>query len=130
MIGTALKSVGAVLAGLIAGMSVVVVLTMAATALLFDGDWSAPPTGPYLAVNLLYSFAAAMLAGWVAGKLAGSRPVAHAAGVAILMVVLSLGGSGDDPQPGVPTWYGPSLLILMPLGALAGGGIRARSLEG
>jgi hypothetical protein len=95
---------------------------------LFEGDLTAPPTGAYLMLNIGYSFGAATFAGWLAGRLAGSRPLMHAAGVAVVMVILSSGG-GSSPGAGVPGWYGPALTILMPLGALLGGWLRAQSSD-
>jgi len=123
---TVLKGIGAVLAGLMTGMVVVMALTYLAALFLFEGDLAAPPTRPYLMLNISYSFGAATLAGWVAGRLAGSRPFMHATGVAVLMLMLSSGG-GSSPGVGVPGWYNPALTILMPVGALVGGWLRARA---
>ena len=123
-----LRGLGAVFAGLVTGMVVVMGLTYLAVLVLFEGDMTAPPTGPYLALNVGYSFAAAVLAGWLAARLAGSRPWVHAGGVAGVMAILSLGG-GSSPGVGVPGWYGPALTLLMPVGALLGGWVRARSAE-
>jgi len=123
---TVLKSIGAVLVGLVTGMVVVMALTYLAAHLFFEGDLTAPPTQPYLVVNIAYSFGAAALAGWLAARLGGSRPLAHASGVALLILLLSSGG-GSNPGAGVPDWYGPALAALMPLGALLGGWLRARS---
>lgn len=122
---TALKSIGAVLVGLATGMLVVVALTYVAALILFEGDLTAPPTPGYLLFNIAYSFLAATLAGWLAARLAGWRPLAHAAGVAVLMVALSSAG-GSGPGEGVPAWYGQALTVLMPVGALFGGWLRAR----
>jgi hypothetical protein len=119
--------IGAILAGLAGGMVAVIVLTWVAVQAFFGGDMNAPPTGPYLVVNITYSLGAAMLAGWLAGRLAGSRPLLHAAGVALLMLVLSI-GDGSAPGASVPAWYGPALMVLMPAGALLGGWLRARSV--
>ena len=126
---TLLKGVGAVLVGLVTGMVVVVALTFLATLIFFEGDRTASPTAPYLVLNIAYSFAAAILAGWLAARLAGTRPIVHAAGVALAMLILSAGSGGaSGPAVGVPEWYGPTLTLLMPLGALIGGWLRARSL--
>ena len=123
-----LKSVGAVFAGLVAGAVVVMTLTYAAAAVFFGGDLTAPPTPPYLVLNLTYSFGAAGLAGWLAGRLAPRMPLAHAAAVAVIMIMMSLGGGGGDSASasGVPAWYGPVLMVLMPFGALLGGWLIAR----
>lgn len=102
------------------------VLTYLAALIFFDGDLTAPPTGPYLILNIAYSLGAAALAGWLAGRLAGARPLLLAAGVAVVMLILS-GGGGSNSGTGVPGWYGPTLMVLMPIGALFGGWLRARS---
>ena len=117
------------LGGLALGAGVVMALTYAAAVILFQGDLTAPPTPAYLVLNLTYSFGAAALAGWVAGRLAPRMPLGHAAAVAGVMIMMSLGGSGGGEPPsvnGVPTWYGPVLTALMPVGALLGGWLNAR----
>lgn len=119
-----LKSVAAVAGGLLAGMVVVVGLTAAATFLLFEGDMSAPPTPGYLAANVLYSAGAAALAGCLAARWAPSHGFAHSAAVALLMLLLS-SGSGSAAE-GVPTWYGPAVAVLAPIGALLGGWLQTR----
>lgn len=125
-----LKGAGAVAAGLVCGGMVVMGLTFAAAEVFFAGDMSAPPTNPYLALNITYSFAAAVVAGWVAARLAPRRPLTHALAVAMCMILLSMGGSGAEAgaTPGVPGWYGTVLLVLMPVGALAGGWLRVRGV--
>ena len=123
---TWLESFGAVVAGLVAGAVVVMALTYAAAVLFFGGDFTAPPTAPYLVANLTYSFGAAGLAGWLAGRLAPQKPLAHSAAVALVMLLLSVGGGGEAPsESGVPAWYGPALMVFMPLGALVGGWLYA-----
>lgn len=122
-----LRSAGAILAGMVSGMALVAVLTLAATFLFFEGDFSAPPTPVYLAANILYSFGSGMLAGWVAERLGRGRPMAHAAGVALLILLLSSGGGGggSGAAAGVPAWYGTALMVLMPIAALVGGWLHA-----
>ena len=117
------------LGGLALGAGVVLALTFGAAVILFEGDLTAPPTPPYLVLNLAYSFGAAALAGWVAGRLAPRMPLGHAAAVAGVMIMMSLGGGGGGEPPsvtGVPTWYGPVLTALMPVGALLGGWLSVR----
>lgn len=120
-----IRSVGAILAGLVAGMVVVMVLTYLLALLLFEGDLTAPPTPGYLATNVAYSFGAGVLAGWLAGRLAGTKPLLHGAGVAAIMAILA-GGGGGSSAPGVPEWYGVALGTLMPAAALLGGFIASR----
>ncbi|MEM7414947.1 MAG: hypothetical protein AAF389_05575 [Gemmatimonadota bacterium] len=121
-----LRSVAAVVGGLLAGMVVVIGLTAAATFLLFEGDMSAPPTPGYLAANVLYSAGAAGLAGWIAARWAPSHGLVHSGAVALIMLLMSSGGT--SAAEGVPSWYGPAVAVLAPVGALVGGWLRVRSV--
>lgn len=124
-----LKSVLAVVAGLAASVVTVVVLTWLAVLLFFGGDMSAEPTPLYLALNVAYSFGAAVLGGWVAARLAPRRGLAHAVAAAVAILLLSFGGSGAEAEgaSGVPSWYGTVLSVLAPTGVLLGGWLRVRS---
>ena len=124
------RSVGSVVAGLGAATVVVVVMTWVAVVLMFGGDMTADPTTPYLAINLAYSFGAAVLGGWVAARIAAHRPFLHAGIVAAVMLVLAVLGDGGPPDAGVPAWYGPGVGTLGAAGALVGGWLRVRSLRG
>ena len=130
-----LRSAGAVVAGLVAMVALVMVGTMAAAATLIPGGLTAsspqpPPVPPpsYLAANVLVSVAAAVLGGWLAARLAPSRPMLHAGLLAAVVLVLSVvsfaqARNGDTGQP---LWY---LLLVQAIGragALAGGWLRAR----
>lgn len=71
------------------------------------GDMTASPTAACLAVNLAYTFGAAVLGGWVAGLVAKRQELLHGAAMAALMLLLSLGGGGGgqpDAASGVPGW--------------------------
>ena len=116
----ALRSVGAVLAGLVAAGATVMLLTAAAVLLFFDGDFSAPPTGPYVTVNLAYTFGAGALGGWVTARLAARSEVIHGVALAALMVVLTLVGGTGGGAVGVPAWYDTAVMVLGPLGVLGG----------
>lgn len=126
---TFMKSAGAVAAGFAAAFVTVIVLTWLVVLAFFGGDMAADPTPPYLAVNLTYSFGAAVLGGWTAARLAPDRPFTHGVAVALLIFLLSLGGSGAEAEggSGVPAWYGTVLTAVMPVGAVLGGWIRTRT---
>lgn len=125
---TFVKSAGAVVAGFASATVTVLVLTWITVLAFFGGDMTAEPAPPYLAVNLSYSFAAAVLAGWLAARLAPRKPFSHAVAVAVLVFLLSLGGSGAEAEGAsqVPSWYGTVLTTVMPVGALLGGWLRTR----
>lgn len=116
-----LRSVLGVLAGLVTAVALVVALTALAVFVVFGGDFAARPTPPYLVVNLSYTFGAAVVGGWLAGRIAGRRPLLHGAVLAALMLLLSGTGGGAPPTPGVPEWYVPAVSFLGPAGALCGG---------
>lgn len=120
-----LRSVGSVVAGLAAATMAVVVLTWVAVGLMLGGDVTAAPTGPYLAVNLGYSFLAAVLGGWVAARIAAHRPLLHAGIVGAVMLLLALGGEAPDGR--TPAWYGTVIGVIGATGALTGGWVRARA---
>ncbi|MGD2069964.1 MAG: hypothetical protein PVI57_14930 [Gemmatimonadota bacterium] len=124
-----LRTLGAVIAGLVAAAVTVAVLTVVAVWIFFGGDWSAPPTGPYLSVNLAYTFAGGFLGGWLAGLVAGRRALLHGLGLAVIMLVLSLAGGQPDAGSGIPTWYGRAVGLVGAAGAVAGAWLRERQLS-
>jgi len=98
----AFRSVLAVLAGYLAMAAVIIALTLLCVRLLHLQ--SGHPTGPYLVLSLALSFAAAVLGGWVAAKVAGYRPLEH--GVALGALILVLGVLFlIHPAPGQPLWH-------------------------
>ncbi|MDX1676144.1 MAG: hypothetical protein R3314_15220 [Longimicrobiales bacterium] len=119
------RSVGSVVAGLAVATLVVVLLTWVAVLLMLGGDMTAAPTGEYLAVNLTYSFFAAVLGGWVAARIALHRPLLHAGIVGAVMLVLAMGGEAPDGP--IPSWYGTVIGVVGATGALTGGWLRARA---
>ena len=123
------RSVLSVIGGLATAMVLVVALTWLAVQLMLDGDMGAAPTPAYLGVNLAYSFFAAVAGGWVAARIAARRPLLHAGIVAVVMLLLSLGGDGSPPAGGVPDWSSPVIGGLGGAGALVGGWLRATALR-
>ena len=107
--------------------------TMAVPVMLISGvlakrrpEWVGEPGKPkraYMAVNLGYSFLAAMAGGYVTGWIAGSGLLAHVMTLAIGVLVL-LALSALDSRGKQPVWYLLALMAVMPLGVLAGGVVR------
>lgn len=119
-----LRSVGAVLAGFVSMMVVVMIGTLIATAAFIPGgvraSMSATP-GPlpanYLTANLLVSFLGAAVAGALAARLAPSSPWMHVAGLAALLLLMALPSALRGGSPGQPTWY-PWVIALIGLGGV------------
>ncbi|UCC23883.1 MAG: hypothetical protein JSU98_09080 [Gemmatimonadales bacterium] len=124
---TWLKSLGAVVAGFLTAAVVVLLLTWLSALVLFGGEMTARPTPGYLAFNLSYSFVAAVLGGWVSARLAPRAPVWHAVAVTAVMVFLASGGGDGSTAMGVPGWYGTAIQFFIPVGAVFGGLLHARS---
>ena len=126
------RSVLAVLGSLLVVMAAVFVATILLAAALIGKMPAAgpvpvlPPT--FMAINLAYSAAFAVLGGWLCGLWAGKKPLLHAAALAGVMLALSL-PSVFRPEPGIPSWYGAVIAVLGPAGALVGGWLRERKLE-
>lgn len=128
------RSILAVVAGLAAIFIVVMVATLAASALLLppapDGGFP-EPTPPYLVVNLAYSLAAAIAGGYLAGRLAGRRPLIHAAVLAAILTIMSIASamSGGGMSSGAqPVWYCDVMAVIGVVGVLLGGWARRRQL--
>ena len=128
-----LRSILAVIAGFLV-TAIIVMATSALAAMAFglpamstsDATTGAPTVAPsagYLTTNLVCSALAAIVGGWTAGTIGRRHPMGHAGGLAVL---LAIGGAVGVawPQPGQPTWYPASLLVIGPVGALIGGFLR------
>lgn len=87
-------------------------------------DGSVEPTGPYLVVNIACGFMFAGLGGYVAATLARRNPTAHAAALAVLMLVLGFltMGSSSGTQP---AWYPPVITLGGAGFAVLGGYLRS-----
>ncbi len=129
---------------LLAGFAAMVALVTVITALLrrLAPEWvgiERRPRAGYVFVNLGYSFLAAAAGGYVTAWAAGMRPLASV--LALAVVVLALGAisalqargphgqvfvRGVEARGRQPAWYQLVLLILAPLGVVAGGLVRLR----
>ena len=117
---------------LLAGFATMAVLVMAITALLsrltpsWVGSEGRPGPG-YVFVNLGYSFLAAAAGGYVTAWVADVNPLPLVLGLAV--VVLVMGAiSALQARGRQPVWYQVALLVISPLGVVAGGLVRLRTM--
>ncbi len=117
---------------LLAGYAVMAAIVVAATALISRllPEWCGQGTRPaagYLFVNLGYSFLAAAAGGYITAWIAAPSPLAHA--LVLAVIVLLLGAvSAFSARGRQPVTYQIALIVLSPLGVLAGALVRLRVL--
>jgi len=116
---------------LLAGFATMAVLVMGVTALLsrltpgWVGSEGRPGPG-YVFVNLGYSFLAAAAGGYVTACVVDVNPLPLVLGLAV--VVLVMGAiSALQARGRQPVWYQVALLVISPLGVVAGGLVRLRA---
>jgi len=117
---------------LFAGFLTMAVLVGVATALLMKfipawvGEKGSPRAG-YIALNLGYSFIAAIAGGYVTAWMAQSNPLIHV--LALALIVLLLSALSALQQRGMqPIWYQLTLLALTPIGVFLGGLLRLKQI--
>jgi hypothetical protein len=117
---------------LLAGFLTMTVIVVAATALIayLVPGWvrdSTHPSGSYIFVNLGYSFLGAAAGGYVAAWLGSATPLAHT--IVLAVVVLLISALNAVLSRGKQTIaYQIALVILSPIGIVAGGLVRLRVL--
>jgi hypothetical protein len=115
---------------LLAGFAAMAALVIVVTAILRNlaPEWveiERHPRAGQVFVNLGYSFLAAAAGGYVTAWVAGMRPLPSI--LALAVAVLALGAiSALQARGRHPAWYQLALLILTPVGVLAGGLVRLR----
>lgn len=117
-----LRSIGSLSLGYLASAVVVVLTTSLLVVVMFGGDWQADPTPVYLVLNVSGGFLAALFGGWVAGRVAVTRPVAHGVALGVLMLVMAVG-------PGLSSGTVSGYAVSLGLSSIAGsslGGVLAR----
>jgi hypothetical protein len=121
-----LRAFLALLAGFATMAAIVVVVTAVFGRL--TPDWvgtERKPNPGYVFVNLGYSFLAAAAGGFVTAWIAAANPMANILGLAV--VVLALGAvSALQARGKQPVWYVMALLVISPVGVVAGGLVRLR----
>jgi hypothetical protein len=124
-----IRSILAVLAGLIVALVLVVVLSFLSSSILgipFNG----PPTRDYLLLNLLGGAIAAASGGAVAVRVAAHTPHGHMFALAIVILILSLATVFSAPAPGQPAWYHVAISVAAPASVLVGGWLASRRWAG
>ncbi len=131
-----LRSVGAVIGGFVAMSVLVMIATMALAVALVPGGMDAmrdrakaalirlPPL--YLGLNVLVSFAAAIVGGLVTAKIATHAPAAHILWLGCLLLVMGVVSAfapGNDNQP---MWY----KSIIPMVGVAGVAVSALFVAG
>ena len=115
---------------LLAGFATMAVIVIAVTAVFgrLTPDWvgtKGRPDPGYVFVNLGYSFLAAAAGGYITALVASANPLTNVLGLGI--VVLAMGAmSALQARGRQPVWYQMALLVISPLGVLAGGLVRLR----
>lgn len=110
------RSVVAVVAGLLTAL-LLMVLGARAAAAVSGGAPDAEPTNVHLALGLAATALAAIIAGYIAARIAPRAPFVHAATLAALLLLLAIVGGR---APGQPAWYPWALALLGAGGALLG----------
>ena len=82
------------------------------------------PTRPYMALNLAYSFAAALAGGYLAALIAGRAPMAHGIALAVFMLIMS-GISAMQSRGLQPALYVAALSLGSSLFCIAGAWLRS-----
>ena len=123
-----LRTIASLLAGFLAMFLVVGIIT--AVLVWRAPDWvssagAGHPQLPYMCVNLAYSFAAAILGGYVTAWVAATRPLWHGVVLACILLVLSAATAATMHEQ-QPLGYQLGLMALTPIGIIAGAWLRAR----
>jgi hypothetical protein len=121
---------------LVAGYATMAALVVALTVLLqrmapaWVGHEGAPQPG-YIAVNIGYSFLAAVAGGYttalIAHWFAHGNPLIQVLALALIVLLLAA-LSAMQSRGKQPIWYQLTLVAITPLGVMAGGALRLRML--
>ncbi len=128
-----LRSILSVLGGFVITAACVMIGTIVTARLMLgtrsrEDMMKMTPTPKYIAVNLVYSAAFAVLGGFLTAQFAGHDPIPHALVLAGLMFVLGLMSFLQGLKQKTPQGrgYSATLVILGPVSAILGGWLRSR----
>ena len=127
-----LRSIGAVLAGLIIGVALSLVTDMAMAAIGVLPPNGKPATSGPLAFATVYRTIYGVLASYVAARLASYRPMVHAMVLGVLDFIVSIVGlvlTWNKSAEYGPHWYPIALVILALPAAWLGGKLRMNQLS-
>jgi hypothetical protein len=123
-----LRAFGALAAGLATMILLVIVTTMLLGRVA--PSWAGEPPRPrldYIFVNIGYSFLAAATGGYVTAWAAAANPLVHVLTLCIIVLVLAA-LSALQSRGKQPIAYQLALVTISPLGVMAGGLVRLRSV--
>jgi hypothetical protein len=117
---------------LLAGFAAMALIVIVITALLtrMAPDWVGEQSHPepaYVVFNLGYSFLAAAVGGFVTAWIANGNPLVQVLILAIAVLALSA-LSALQSRGKQPVGYALALIVITPLGVMAGGIVRLRML--
>ena len=117
---------------LLAGFAIMALIVIVITALLtrLAPQWAgqqAHPQPAYVFVNLGYSLIAAAVGGYVTAWAGADNPLRNVLGLAVVLLVLG-GISALQSRGRQPLWYQATLIVVTPVGVVAGGVLRLRVL--
>lgn len=122
------RSLFAVLAGIVAmtAMAFAIEIPIRSLALRFYPDAAALDSSiSWMISQWIYMFPALMLGGYIAAKLAPSRPFLHSIVMACVQVLLTVALIFAPPHP-VPAWIWALTLLVTPVAICLGGRIGSR----
>lgn len=120
-----IRSIAAVLVGLIVTFLLVMLSTQLAVA-LSGIPMEGRPSRAYLTLNIIGSAIAGMAGGATAVRIAAHAPHGHVIALAIAILLLSLPTLLAAPAPGQPSWYPLLMSALGPVSVLVGGLLAGR----
>lgn len=125
-----LRSILSVLAGFAAMTGLVMAATIVSARLMLgirgrEEMMKVKPTPKFIAVNLVYSAAFAVLGGFLTAFVAGRAPLSHAFALAGLLLIMAIFSHFQAAKSNQPKWYGFLLMLLGPACALLGGWLQA-----
>ncbi len=86
------------------------------------------PSWTFIAVAIAWGFMAAVLGGYLAGKLAGSRPFEHGLALALLTGLIGVASMAASFQE-QPVGFQVANLVVLMAGCVAGGWLRRGRVE-
>jgi hypothetical protein len=129
-----LQSIGAVLAGYLSS-AILTAITIAALGALFPESYI-PENISWVIFNVIYGCAFAVFGGYLAARLAPSRPLVHATILGVLMAIFAVltgySTSVAPPSPeyaNQPAWYYPVLAITVLPSILLGAWLYVRRVN-
>ena len=126
-----LRSIGAVLAGLLAVVILSIGTDMVLHATSVFPPWGQPMSNALFVLATAYRTVYGVAGGYIAARLAPDRPIGHAIALGIVGVIISIAGAAATWNAGPefgPRWY-PLALVLIALPSSWAGGRLASSSQ-